>query len=40
MMGLNAALNMLGPEAKMLFLKKTAKEIIWGYDDMLSSFAR
>ena len=40
LMGFKAALNMMEADAKKLFFKKTAKDIIWGYDDSLSSFAR
>ena len=39
-MGFNAALNMMDQESKELFLERTAKQIIWGYDDALSSMAR
>ena len=39
-MGFKAALNMMEADAKKLFFKKTAKDIIWGYDDQLSAMAR
>lgn len=39
-MGLNAALNMIDPESKQFFIRRTAREVIWGYDDTLSAFAR
>jgi hypothetical protein len=39
-MGLNAALNMIDPESKQFFIRRTARELIWGYDDTLSAFAR
>jgi hypothetical protein len=39
-MGLNDALNMIDPESKQFFIRRTAREVIWGYDDTLSSFAR
>ena len=40
LMGLNAALNMIDPESKQFFIRRTARELIWGYDDTLSTFAR
>jgi hypothetical protein len=40
LMGLNAALNMIDPESKQFFIRRTARELIWGYDDTLSAFAR
>ena len=31
---------MMDESSKQLFVIKTAKEVIWGYDDQLSSMAR
>ncbi len=39
-MGLNVALNMIDSDSKQLFIRKTAKDIIWGYNDTLSALAR
>ena len=40
LMGFKAFLNMMDDVSKSLFVKKSVKEIIWGYDDQLSSMAR
>jgi hypothetical protein len=40
LMGFKAFLNMMDKKSKDIFVQKTAKEIIWGYDDQLSSMAR
>jgi hypothetical protein len=40
LMGFKAFLNMMDEKSKEIFVQKTAKEIIWGYDDQLSSMAR
>ena len=40
LMGFKAFLNMMDESSKQLFVIKTAKEVIWGYDDQLSSMAR
>ena len=38
--GFKAFLNMMDENSKQLFVTKTVKEVIWGYDDQLSSMAR
>jgi len=40
LMGFKAFLNMMDDSAKSLFVRKSIKEFIWGYDDQLSSMAR
>jgi hypothetical protein len=39
-MGFKAFLNMMDDTAKQIFLRKTVKEFLWGYDDQLTSMAR
>jgi hypothetical protein len=40
LMGFRAFLNMMDESSKQIFVRKSAREIIWGYDDQLSSMAR
>lgn len=40
LLGFKAFLGMMDEGAKQMFLKKTVQEVIWGYEDQLSSMAR
>ena len=40
LMGFKAFLGMMDEGSKQIFVRKTVQEIIWGYDDQLSSMAR
>ena len=39
-MGFKTAWSMMGSQARDIFVTKSAKDIIWGYDDQLSAMAR
>ena len=39
-LGFKTAISVMEAQARQLFISKTAKEFIWGYDDQLSSMAR